>query len=145
MTPRFNAIAHGNFIGESDCDKLIMPEGEGFATQDILELYQQILRVPNCDVLFNNENPHYDFEKTFATAKKEPLVILHTSGTTGFPKPIVWSHEYASAYIRARWLSPPEGFESADKLLLGGKIIVAFPPAHVSKCCKYNRTSVTDD
>jgi len=132
MSPRFNSIAHENFINNCECDKLIMPEGEPSTTQDILELYTRILRVPDCQEFFDKKNPHYEFGKTFEAAKKEPWVILHTSGTTGFPKPIIWSHEYANAYILERWLSPPEGFESADRLLLGGKIIIAFPPAHVS-------------
>ena len=79
----------------------------------------------------DKKHPHYDFKKVFETAKKEPVVILHTSGTTGFPKPIVWSHEYVVNYVKERRLSPPEGYESTDMLLLGGKVIISFPPAHV--------------
>lgn len=33
--------------------------------------------------------PHFPYDKPFAQARREPLVVLHTSGTTGLPKPVV--------------------------------------------------------
>ena len=38
----------------------------------------------------------YLYEKTFEEAKHDPIVISHTSGTTGMPKPIVWTHAIAA-------------------------------------------------
>lgn len=35
---------------------------------------------------------HYLYERTFEEAKHDPIVIVRTSGTTGMPKPIVWTH-----------------------------------------------------
>ena len=37
--------------------------------------------------------PHFAFEKTFESARHEPLVVLHTSASTSHPKPVVWKHD----------------------------------------------------
>lgn len=34
------------------------------------------------------EVPHVPYEKTFEEAEWDPLCVLHTSGSTGLPKPI---------------------------------------------------------
>lgn len=33
--------------------------------------------------------PHFPYEKTFEQAQWDPVVVLHTSGSTGLPKPVV--------------------------------------------------------
>ncbi|KAF3065896.1 Carboxylic acid reductase [Daldinia childiae] len=35
---------------------------------------------------------HFPYEKTFEQAEWDPLVVLHTSGSTGIPKPVVIKH-----------------------------------------------------
>lgn len=35
------------------------------------------------------EVPHVPFNRTFEQAEWEPLCVLHTSGSTGLPKPIL--------------------------------------------------------
>ena len=35
---------------------------------------------------------HIPFHKSFTEAEWDPFVVLHTSGSTGLPKPIVISH-----------------------------------------------------
>ncbi len=42
--------------------------------------------------LRDDELPHYPYEKSFAEACAEPFVVLHTSGSTGLPKPITVPH-----------------------------------------------------
>ena len=34
----------------------------------------------------------YPYTKTFAEARLDPFVVLHTSGSTGFPKPVILTH-----------------------------------------------------
>lgn len=38
------------------------------------------------------EIAHYPFDKTFEEAEWEPLCVLHTSGSTGLPKPVLIRH-----------------------------------------------------
>lgn len=52
----------------------------------------KIFVLPEEKELLLNESvdvPHTPYEKDFAQAQWEPLVVLHTSGSSGFPKPIV--------------------------------------------------------
>lgn len=35
------------------------------------------------------EVPHFPYDKTYEEAEWDPLVVLHTSGSTGLPKPVV--------------------------------------------------------
>lgn len=42
--------------------------------------------------LRDDEVPNYPYEKSFAEASAEPFVVLHTSGSTGLPKPITVPH-----------------------------------------------------
>ncbi|KAK2061525.1 thioester reductase domain-containing protein [Colletotrichum caudatum] len=37
----------------------------------------------------DGEVPHVPYDKTFEEARRDPVVVLHTSGSTGLPKPIV--------------------------------------------------------
>lgn len=54
----------------------------------------RILELPSVLDLIEKPHEHFPFKKTFEVAKDEPFVVLHTSGTTELPKPIVWTHDY---------------------------------------------------
>jgi acyl-coenzyme A synthetase/AMP-(fatty) acid ligase len=40
--------------------------------------------IPSFEELCKREYPHYVYEKTFESARHEPLVVVHTSGSTGW-------------------------------------------------------------
>lgn len=49
----------------------------------------QAIKVSPVDEWFpESEVPHFPYTKSFEQAEWDPLVVLHTSGSTGFPKPI---------------------------------------------------------
>lgn len=97
---------------------------------DTLEL-QKII-VPSVDELLTTEYEHFPFNKTFEQARDEPLVSLHTSGTTGLPKPIIYTHDFAASYTRMIQLEPPSGFETFEREYQGTRVFVLLPPFHVS-------------
>jgi acyl-coenzyme A synthetase/AMP-(fatty) acid ligase len=68
------------------------------------------LEIPSDMELLSERHPHYRYDKTFESARDEPLVVLHTSGTTGLPKPIIWTHDFMAAVHQWFTLAPPEGF-----------------------------------
>lgn len=76
--------------------------------------------------------PHFDYDKTFEEAQNDPLVVLHTSGTSGTPKPFVWTHGWAASFIQQNQLTPPEGFESASTWQQGHRLLNMLPWFHVS-------------
>ncbi|KAI9842652.1 MAG: putative NRPS-like protein biosynthetic cluster [Sclerophora amabilis] len=99
----------------------------------------QVLEVPSVEDLLSKTYPHYPFEKTFEKARDEPLVVLHTSGTTALPKPMIYTHDWAASWISLCQRNPPAGFESQDKLPQGGRTMVMLPPFHDGPCQVANR------
>lgn len=56
----------------------------------------------------------------------------HTSGTTGLPRPIVWTHETCNQVLNAKTQNTPDGTRSVDGTLINGKrVIMTLPPFHV--------------
>lgn len=54
--------------------------------------------MPELNELLSEEAvPHYPYEKTFEQARLDPYLTLHTSGSTGLPKPIVTNHAFIAA------------------------------------------------
>ncbi|MCJ1270590.1 hypothetical protein MMC22_010487 [Lobaria immixta] len=92
----------------------------------------RVIRAPSVEELLTTRYPHYAFEKTFDEAWNEPLVVLHTSGTTSLPKPIVYTHDFAASVNRITQLEPPAGFETVDKNFQGNRLFVMTPPFHAS-------------
>lgn len=87
--------------------------------------------MPSIEELLNSTYKHFPYDKTFESAKREPLVALHTSGTTGLPKPIIYTHDFAAAYMKAIQIEPPEGFESMERKSEGGRVFALTAPFHV--------------
>ncbi len=116
-----------------NCKTMLVDEERPPVIDSILEEYKmQLLQVPKLDELLGSTHRDYPFDKSFEDARSEPLVVLHTSGTTGLPKPIIWTHDWASSFGEQRLLTPPPGFELSDSLLLGTRILSLMPPFHVS-------------
>lgn len=92
----------------------------------------KILHSPGLYELLDSSYCHYPFPKSFANARNEPLVVVHTSGTTSVPKPIVYTHDFAASYIQWSQLEAPTGFESQVSLVQSNRLMVTLPFFHVS-------------
>lgn len=90
----------------------------------------QVYQVPMTTFFLDGKYESFPYEKSFEEAHDEPLVVLHTSGTTGFPKPVIWTHDWAASFALQRYLDPPEGYESFDRLILGTRVFSLFPQFH---------------
>lgn len=90
--------------------------------------------IPSLEELLESETAAYAWTKTFETNKYEPLVCLHTSGTTGFPKPVIWTHDWANSAAQGHYISAPSGYELIDDILQGPqrRVMTLFPPMHAS-------------
>ena len=47
------------------------------------------LVMPQLDVLLHSSIALFPYGKAFAEAERDPMAVMHTSGSTGIPKPIV--------------------------------------------------------
>ena len=93
----------------------------------------KLVQVPSLDDLYNKTYPVYPYHKRWTEAKDEPLVVLHTSGTTGHPKLIYWTHACAVATLVNTFnVVCPPGYEVFERLIVGKRYFSPFPPFHVS-------------
>ncbi|KAI8954888.1 hypothetical protein F4801DRAFT_574895 [Xylaria longipes] len=73
----------------------------------------------------------YPFDKTFDEVQHDNFLGLHTSGTSGHPKPIFWNHLAVSSLASFRDSS--SGNNSSNlfrELLEGNEVLVPFPLSH---------------
>jgi long-subunit acyl-CoA synthetase (AMP-forming) len=108
------------------------------------------LELPTLDYLLDSESTAaFPYTKTFDEAINDPFCYLHTSGSTGLPKPIPWSHGLIGTMDAVRLL-PPVG-EFADLVPWtsdwneGDKIYSSFPMSHVGQLCLYPCPGVKTD
>ena len=78
----------------SECDVKMLVTASGVAVDDLLASRpMEHLLIPEFDdLLAAGPVKHYPYNKTFEDAQDDPYLILHSSGTTGFPKPIQYTH-----------------------------------------------------
>lgn len=63
-----------------------------------------ILGLPGLEELLDAETTEpFPFQKTFEEAVNEPFCITHTSGTTGVPEPISWTHGFIGSLDAVRY------------------------------------------
>ncbi|KAF2971406.1 hypothetical protein GQX73_g2137 [Xylaria multiplex] len=91
ISPRNTQQAQINLFEKTNCHILWFAESFSSAVQSWLqEREMQTLQISPLQQWFPTERvPHFPYEKTFEQAEWEPFCVMHTSGSTGLPKPIV--------------------------------------------------------
>lgn len=94
-----------------------------------------VLDLPLLDELLDCDGtPAYHYTKTFAEATTDPFCFLHTSGSTGIPKPIPWSNGLIGTMDAVRLLPPVEGdgglLPWTDDWKPHDRIYSSFPMSH---------------
>lgn len=95
-----------------------------------------VLDLPVLDELLNAESTKsFPYNKAFEEATDDPFCFLHTSGTTGVPKPIPWSHGLIGTMDAVRLLPPTKGDDGlvpwTSDWKEGDRIYSSFPMSHV--------------
>ncbi|RDL33844.1 uncharacterized protein BP5553_08212 [Venustampulla echinocandica] len=132
LSPQNTVDAQLNLLKATHCKILLVPKSRLPTPKPIFAVLNEglpILEVPTVDELLQPRCRAFPYPKTFEEAQLDPLVILHTSGSTGLPKPITWVQGFASAYAKQLQLDPPAGYENVDHHYMGNRVVVAFPPS----------------
>ncbi|KAI9745626.1 MAG: hypothetical protein M1818_001160 [Claussenomyces sp. TS43310] len=79
----------------------------------------------------------FPYEKTFEEAVDDPVVVLHSSGSTGMPKPVVMTHGTFAATDNDRNFPGVEGRKNHDLTVWDfngapGRLYEPFPPFHLT-------------
>lgn len=92
ISPRNSQEGQLNLFEKTDCHALCFPRSYRKVVLPWLEARPGMTAVEVDD--FEPWFPQHEvapvsYNKTFETAEWDPVVVLHTSGSTGFPKPVV--------------------------------------------------------
>ncbi|KAJ5698745.1 hypothetical protein N7462_000750 [Penicillium macrosclerotiorum] len=130
-SPRNSLAAQKSLLQNLRCTKFLTPVPRPPAATEILEtLPLDVYDVPSVEDLLAEKHPHFEYSKSHPTDISDPMVIIHTSGSTGIPKPIIWRLGMANAHIRATRLKAPDGLECQFRWPAGKQQFVPFPPFH---------------
>ncbi|KAL8841961.1 MAG: hypothetical protein Q9176_002898 [Flavoplaca citrina] len=132
ISPRNTVHDHISLLEETQCRVILTPATpRSPAVRDILEVNAlRVLDSPSLEELLGNSYHHYPYRKTFVEARDEPILVVHTSGTTATPKPIVFTHDFVASFIQLSQLAPPPGFESQVALCQSNRFFIALPFFH---------------
>ncbi|KAF5867602.1 putative nrps-like enzyme protein [Botrytis fragariae] len=134
ISPRNSIRAQENLLNFTKCKTLVTTSPQSTQLQPMIAALSsmgiQILELPNILNLIGKPHENFPFKKTFEAAKDEPFMVLHTSGTTELPKPIVWTHDYIATGT-AR-IEAPTGYVNQMDLYAGVRIFNTFPSFHAA-------------
>ncbi|KAF7934870.1 uncharacterized protein EAE98_002915 [Botrytis deweyae] len=136
-SPRNSVEAQTNLLDRLKCRTVLSPTPRPPQITEILEAnsHLRVVEVPSVEDILKNKRRRFPFYKTFSKANQEPFVVVHTSGSTGFPKPMIWTHETAQRNIVLMALDPPAGYESQHRMYEGKRVFLTFPPFHGAYLC----------
>ena len=87
------------------------------------------------DFLQDDTVEHYPYSMTYDEARLEPLVVLHTSGSIGIPKPVIMVHRTLSCIDAYRLIPSLGGREVAGPSWEKTRLFLAFPLFHAASIC----------
>lgn len=134
VSPRNTIQGYISLFEATKCKILLSAAGPTVPVVNaILSVHQlRVLTSPAVEELVEQIYPHYPFHKTFEKARGEPLVVVHTSGTTSLPRAIIYTHDFAASYIQMSQLEAPPGYEPQIQLIQGNRLFATLPAFHVS-------------
>ncbi|TGO43991.1 hypothetical protein BOTNAR_1022g00010 [Botryotinia narcissicola] len=134
ISPRNSIRAQENLLTFTKCKTLVTTSPQSAQLQPMIAALSsmgiRILELPSVLDLFKKPHEHFPFEKTFEAARDEPFVVLHTSGTTELPKPIVWTHYYVATATQRH--EAPTGYVNQMDFYAGVRIFNTFPSFHAA-------------
>ncbi|KAI0396543.1 acetyl-CoA synthetase-like protein [Xylariaceae sp. FL0594] len=142
-SPRNSAAAQQSLFAALKCDVLLTTSPVPPPAKSVIEAVKpRQFIVPDIDDLLRETHDVYAYEKTFEEARDDPLMIMevhsnHTSGSTGLPKPLVWTQATGAAHLNLSGSPVPDGVSSVDSLLQGKRVMVTLPPFHGAGVAQY--------
>ncbi|KAL3446506.1 hypothetical protein BJX65DRAFT_318575 [Aspergillus insuetus] len=89
-----------------------------------------VLELPSLETLLTETRPEYPFHKTLSTSARDVALIVHTSGSTGFPKPMFITHEFIAKTMRNFLITAPEEYITQTSLIERKRCVCLLPIGH---------------
>ncbi|KAJ5945718.1 NRPS-like enzyme [Penicillium verhagenii] len=124
---RLSNEAYANVLGVTNSTKMLFSHEK---LQRVLEINECVtidpVEVPGVTEIFDDicGLDHYPFEKTFEEIEDQVAFMIHSSGTTGMPKPVHLTHGFLGTWDNAPQVPRPEGREPSFFNHLGSADLV---------------------
>ena len=140
LSPRNSDEAQRSVIEQADCEIFLCCQSWNLRVQKLLHGHARLLGmahyvVPDQEELLKDDFvPDFPYERTIQEARSEPLVVLHTSSTTGIPKTIPLNQGYGMHEDVVQHVPNFNGLDIITRKPFYGacRMFVAMPLYHVS-------------
>ena len=110
VSPKNSDAGHLNVLEKADCHIFLTATNTDF-DHVLSQRTMRTATVPELqELLDDTPAPMYPYTKNFEQARKDPCLVLHTTGSTGLPKPITWKLEILSTYEAWRTIPNVDGY-----------------------------------
>lgn len=131
-SPRNSIPAQAKILDELQCETMITSQPPSRAANEAIKKCNlRDLIIPDVEDLMKTASRPMNHMKPFAAAQAEPLLTIHTSGSTGLPKPMTMTHASAVAGMKMFTMQPPQGRRGQNDLITGKRVYSMLPPFHV--------------
>ncbi|KXG45463.1 Male sterility, NAD-binding [Penicillium griseofulvum] len=138
LSPRGSISIYEHLMKECQCSALLYDLDFAETAKKISQKRRvDILQAGNLEELLGDLDPveHYPYEGSWRSLSSLPIVILHTSGSTGMPKPVPFTHSALGAIDAQRLISQqdPKAMQTHLEIMSKSKMVyIAFPLFHVA-------------
>ncbi|KAI9935093.1 hypothetical protein MW887_000714 [Aspergillus wentii] len=101
----FDRTESTKLLFTGDKTRLVNDIQSNRAENEKLETFE----IPTLRDIFAASPEPYPFDKKYADVEDQPVIIVHSSGTTGFPKPVYITHGYVATLDNMKNLPLPPG------------------------------------
>ncbi|KAL8793203.1 MAG: hypothetical protein Q9195_004233 [Heterodermia aff. obscurata] len=138
-SPRNPATTNLSLMKQTKSTKILYTSELEAILQNLLASVQDIqcATVGSLDSLLEANGPSFPFGPDFDEAVRQPVVVLHSSGSTGIPKPVVMTHGTFAIADNDRNFPRVPNRENHDLTVwdfhgASGRIYEPFPPFHLA-------------
>ncbi|KAM0490540.1 hypothetical protein ACHAP8_011445 [Fusarium lateritium] len=133
ISPRNPTTVQLSLFENTRCHVLYCTESTRPMMQPCLDKrLMQVLTIDTLDYLLNTSAAPFPYDRSIDQSRWDPLVVLHTSGSTGIPKPILVRQGTFCAFENMLKKGPHQGcpFALADWGEKGVKTLLSMPMFH---------------
>ncbi|PWY92517.1 AMP dependent ligase/synthetase [Aspergillus heteromorphus CBS 117.55] len=138
ISPQNTPIQNLGLLQEADVHGLIYADVMSSIAENLQQFdpFMSSLQLPGLTELLKSEAPPYHFGGTFAELQDKRCLTLHTSGTTGQPKLVHYTHGTLACADNDQFMPVPKGRrpQNASQFNFSpfGRYYAPYPPYHLA-------------
>lgn len=130
---RNNGPTQAALLDSTSCTSLIRARGTSVEHIMACKVLSTVTAPELQDFLGCRQVQPYPFDMTFEAVESAPTVIFHSSGSTSFPKPIIFRHGSICTLDNHNRVQTQDGKKPVTaSIVKGARVLNCFPLFHVS-------------